>query len=75
MEALARSALRSMLRTLYPDEAEANDDAEMLKDGKAGVLRKLCEACNLELKDSDKTNAAPATRILAAALAASGESK
>jgi len=81
MEGHALDALRALLATIYPDEdpaAEEDDELvqkvkETPKDRKKSVAWKMCDACLLELKDCDKSKAAPATKILRTAMEATGE--
>ena len=70
MEEHALEALKALLQTIYSDE---QGKEELTNDKSASVAWKMCDACLLELNDADKSNAAPATRILARALAASGK--
>lgn len=66
---MALAALQALLRTVYAD-VESQED---IKQDKASKLaQKLCDTCLLELKEPDKSNATPATKILAAAVSASG---
>lgn len=64
-----------MLSTLFPDESEngENDNISLPQDKAIGIYNKMKDHCLLELKDADKTNAIPATKILCQALTASGE--
>lgn len=71
MEEHALKALKALLETLYPDGAEE----AVSNDASKSVARRLSDACLLELKDSNKSNAKPASRILARAISASGASK
>lgn len=43
------------------------------QDKASNIYQKIKDTCLLELKDADKTNATSATKILAQAVAASGE--
>lgn len=69
VEEMALSALRALLQTVY---AEVDSPEEIKQDNASKLARKLCDTCLLELKEADKSNATPATKILAAALSASG---
>lgn len=68
MEEHALKALKALLETLYPDGTEE----AVSNDATKSVARRLSDACLLELKDCNKSNAKPASRILARAISASG---
>ena len=69
VEELALRALRALLRTVY---AEVDTQEDISQDKASKLAQKLCDTCLLELKEADKSNATPATNILAAAVSASG---
>lgn len=69
LEEHALKALKALLQTIYSDE---EGKMEIADEKSSGVAWTLCDLCLLELKDADKTNATPATKILSRATSASG---
>jgi hypothetical protein len=66
---MALRALKALLQTVY---AEAESQEDISQDKASRLAQKLCDTCLLELKEADKSNATPATKILSAAVSASG---
>jgi DNA repair/transcription protein MET18/MMS19 len=70
VEEMALHALKALLQTVY---AEAESQEDISQDKASKLAQKLCDTCLLELKEADKSNATPATKILSAAVSASGQ--
>lgn len=69
-EECALKSLKVLLATLFPDDGES---LSLPQDKAIGIFNKVRDSCLLELKEADKSNAAPAAKILCQAISASGE--